>query len=272
MKKAGFIFIIFLLFSNLFSWGGLAHRIITEQAMLNLPQEMPVTAEWKSYLVEHCSDPDKRKKETPGEFEKHFIDIDFYDEFKRGEMISSKAELISRYSEEKVYEMGILPWTIWETYQNLITAFKEQNSEDILLYASDLAHYVEDGSQPQHMILNYDGQLSSQDGIHGRYEAGMIKRYETDIREQLQYSEVEKLEVNLNSIFDYLTNTNSLAPLIFEADLNALKFTAEYEDEYYRLLWFKTEYITMLQMNKGADMLASFIYSAWVEAGKPGIN
>lgn len=272
MKKLGLIFILFLLFSNLFSWGGLGHRIITEQAMQNLPPEMPVTAEWKAYIIEHCSDPDKRKEETPGEFEKHFIDIDFYDEFKHGEMISSKEELISKYGEETILEMGVLPWTILETYENLIKAFEEENRENILLYASDLAHYVEDGSQPLHVILNYDGNLSEQEGIHSRYETIMLGKYEAEVREKLDSEIGEKLNVNLNLIFDYISNTSSLAPLIFEADRHALQYTEEYDKEYYRLLWFKTEYMTILQINEAAEMLASFIYTAWVEAGKPGVK
>ena len=272
MKKVGLIFIISLLLSNLLGWGGLAHRIITEQAMQNLPQEMPLTAEWKSYIIEHCSDPDKRKSETPGEFEKHFIDLDFYDEFKRGEMIISKEELISKYGEEKVVAMGVLPWTIMETYEKLIVAFQEENRANILLYTSDLAHYVEDGSQPMHVILNYDGKLTDQDGLHSRYETRLVKRYETEIREQLHLLKGEKTAVNLNIIFDLISNTNSLAPLVFEADLHALQYTAEYDAEYYRLLWFKTEYVTMLQINESAGTLASLIFSAWIEAGKPSIN
>lgn len=272
MKKIGLIFITFLLFSNLLGWGGLGHRLITEQVMQNLPQEMPVTTEWKAYIIEHCSDPDKRKDETPGEFEKHFIDLDFYDEFKRGEMISSKELLISKYGEEKVIEMGVLPWTILETYENLIKAFQEENSENILLYASDLAHYVEDGSQPMHVILNYDGDLTDQDGIHSRYETVMLKKYESEIREKLHFLNGEKIAVNLNFIFDYISSTNSLAPIIFEADLYALQYTEEYNDEYYRLLWFKTEYVTILKINEAAETLASFIFSAWIEAGKPGVK
>jgi len=276
MKKLGLSFILFLSISNLFSWGGLAHRIITEHAMQNLPQEMKVTSEWKAYIIEHCSDPDKRKKETPGEFEKHFIDIDFYNEFKRGEMISSKDSLISKYGEETVLEMGVLPWTILASYENLIKAFEEENRENILFYASDLAHYVGDGSQPLHVILNYDGNLTEQDGIHSRYETRMLGKYEAEIREKLDSEIGKKLDVNLNLIFDYISNTSSLAPIIFNADLHALQYTEEYDDEYhdeyYRLLWFKTEYITMLQINEAADTLASLIYSAWAEAGKPGVK
>ncbi|MCF7794355.1 MAG: hypothetical protein K9N09_06035 [Candidatus Cloacimonetes bacterium] len=269
MKKLVLIFVIGIFLSNLFGWGGLAHRIITEQAMQNLPQEIPVSMEWKVYIVEHCSDPDKRKDDTPGEEERHYIDIDYYEEFNRGEMIFDKEKLIEKYSEEVVVDLGILPWAILETYKNLVKAFEEQNNEEILLYASDLAHYVEDGSQPQHLILNYNGKMTDQYGIHRRYETGMIETYESEIRANLKNSSAEKIDVDLDYIFNYITDSNSLAPIIFDADLHALKYAEDYNDEYYRLLWFKTKYITQLQFNYAAEYLASFIYSAWMEAGKP---
>jgi len=104
----------------------------------------------------------------------------------------------------------------------------------------------------------------------------MLGKYEAEIREKLDSEIGKKLDVNLNLIFDYISNTSSLAPIIFNADLHALQYTEEYDDEYhdeyYRLLWFKTEYITMLQINEAADTLASLIYSAWAEAGKPGVK
>ena len=44
-------------------------------------------------------------------------------------------------------------------------AFKEKDKDKVLLYASDLAHYVGDGHQPLHATINYNGQLSDQKGF-----------------------------------------------------------------------------------------------------------
>ncbi len=268
MKRIESILVLMMLLSNLFGWGGLAHRIITEQAMENLPDEMQLSNDWKSYVVEHCTDPDWRKDETPGEKERHYIDIDFYEEFNRGEMIFEKDELISKYGEEVVIDQGVLPWAIMETYQNLITAFTEQNEKNILLYTSDLAHYIEDGSQPQHVILNYNGKLTDQPGIHGRYETDMIRNFEMEIREDMKLNPVEDIELDLKFVFDYISNSNSLSPIIFAADLQAFKIAEDYNEEYYKILWFKTKYITKLQLNVASKVLASLIYSAWIDAGK----
>ena len=68
-------------------------------------------------------------------------------------MITDKDELIAKYGEEVVIDQGVLPWAILDSYENLVKAFTEQNEKDILLYSSDLAHYIGDGSQPTRAIL-----------------------------------------------------------------------------------------------------------------------
>ena len=88
----------------------------------------------------------------------------------------------------------------------------------------------------------------------------------------MQTSIISKVDLDLGYIFDYISDSNSLAPIIFDADLHALKFTEEFEDEYYKIFWFKTEYLTKLQLNFAARTLSSLIYSAWVDADKPGID
>ena len=148
----------------------------------------------------------------------------------------------------------------------------KKNKEDILLYVSDLAHYVGDGSQPQHLILNYNGKLSNQYGIHGRYESAMIEKNETEVRESIQVQKAKEIDMKLDFIFDYISDSNSLAPIIFAADLHALKYTEDYDDEYFRIFWFKTEYITKMQLNIASKVLGSLIFSAWVDAGKPEIE
>ena len=40
-------------------------------------------------------------------------------------------------------------------------------------------------------------------------------------------------------------------------------------DKYYDLLWDKTKYVTELEFVKGEQALASLIYTAWVDAGRP---
>ncbi len=272
-KSAAFIFIIFLLVispANLYGWGEKGHKIINRKAVDFLPEEMKAFRSWKDYLGDHASDADIRRYTDKTEAPRHFIDIDFYKEFLAGRMIENKDSLISVYGKETVTKIGLLPWATLVTFNNLIKAFKDKNRDRALIYASDLGHYVADGHQPMHTVLNYNGQLTNQKGVHARYESEMINRYYQEIENSFGNCHASLIQKPLGYIFSYITNANSVCVLLFDADNFAAKQAGKTEgEEYYRLMWFRTKYITEVQFNKAAQDLAALIYSAWVDAGKP---
>jgi hypothetical protein len=261
------------LFINAFAWGEEGHSLIAGKAVNLLPAEMKQFKDWQLYIQDHASDADKRKKEDKTEEPKHYIDIDYYSDFHAGEMIIDRNNLSNKYGDSIVNQMGILPWATLETYTNLVAAFKDRNRDRILIHTADLAHYVADGHQPMHTVLNYDGQLSSQKGLHARYEIHMINKNLVELESSFYNQSTYLIEEPLDFIFHYITNANLLSDLIFSSDLQAFSFAGSREnDDYYRILWFRTKYITVLQMNNAAGALASMIYSAWNVAGKPSLN
>ena len=54
--------------------------------------------------------------------------------------------------------------------------------DNIKFFSSVLAHYVSDGHVPFHAVLNYDGQLTGQWGIHSRFETELFERYRATLR------------------------------------------------------------------------------------------
>ena len=46
-----------------------------------------------------------------------------------------------------------------------------------LFFSATLGHYMGDAHVPFHAVLNYDGQLTNQHGIHARFEAMLFERY-----------------------------------------------------------------------------------------------
>jgi hypothetical protein len=166
--------------------------------------------------------------------------------------------------------MGTLPWAAFETYNKLIDAFVKKDKDKIIIFSADLGHYVGDGHQPFHTCLNYDGQLTGQKGIHGRYESEMVNRYIDQIVNALSISEVKYISKPLDYIFEFLAGSNFYSPVIFTADRTAFAQAGSHgSSEYYRLLWFRTKHLTINQLSDAAQVLASLIYSAWVDAGKP---
>jgi hypothetical protein len=278
MKSKQFVLVLALIFiissfNSTFAWGKKAHKLVNIKAIEFLPEEMILMKSWKDYLGDHASDPDIRKDMDSTEGPKHFIDIDYYPEFLNGKMIYDKEKLISIYDSETVTKMGLLPWATLETYNKLVQSFMERNRDKVLIYASDLGHYVADGHQPFHTLVNYDGVLTDQRGIHGRYESEMVNKYIDQIESSIKTENVEYISEPLNYIFDYLTASNSFAPVMFSADKIAYEQAASHgSDDYYRLMWFRTKYVTLEQLSNASAALASLIYSAWIDAGRPNLT
>ena len=269
------IFVIISSFKLSFAWGNKAHRLVNVRAVEMLPEEMNLMKSWKEYIGDRASDADIRRdnRSDTTEWPKHFIDIDYYAEFIAGKMIYDKDELISLYSAETVTKMGLLPWAALEAYNKLVQSFKEKNRDKVLIFAADLGHYVADGHQPFHTLLNYDGQLTDQKGIHGRYESEMVNRYIDQISNSLTTREVKYVAEPLEYIFDFLTASNFYSPVIFTADKTSFAQAGSHgSEDYYKLLWFRTKHVTINQLSDAAGSLASLIYSAWVDAGKPNLT
>ena len=273
--KYKYLFLVLLvaISTQLFSWGGLGHEVITRLAIDGLPEEMGFIKAKKEYLCEHSADADKRKDDDPTEEYKHYIDIDYYDEFNVGEMITDKTKLIKIYGEDIVDKMGILPWNTVEVLNNLTIAMRQNNKADILFYAADLAHYVGDAHQPQHNILNYDGKMTDQRGIHGRYEIDILDANLEELQANISPIELTHVKKPLQFVFDYCTQSNGFAGLIELADLHALKYSdGEYNEKYFDVFWFRTKFMTFHQFSNAAEDFASMYYTAWINAGKPEIK
>lgn len=256
-----------------YSWGEKGHKLIAKKAFESLPGAMADFAAFRDLIVEHSVDPDNRKGADNSEKPKHFLDFDFYKEFKNGYVIRNIDSLKAHYGITEVTKQGTLPWVTLITFKALIRAFHSGNRDSIQLYGSDLAHYVADGFQPLHVCLNYDGKLTDQKGIHSRYESGLINAHLDNLDSLVHPGTAGGISDPESYVFDYLTASYDYSDLILAADKFA---TANQKPgdkgDYFRLLWFKTKYFTLQQVSNAAQALASFYYTAWTEAGKPALQ
>jgi hypothetical protein len=188
-------------------------------------------------------------------------------------MIEDKSQLVAEYGDSTVTKMGLLPWATLNTYNNLIKAFREKDRDKALIYASDLGHYIADGHQPMHTIMNYNGQMTGQKGIHFRYESIMVDSNLSQIATDFEAEKAKYIDNKLDFIFNYIADANSVSDVLFDADQYAFKKVNSHDSaEYYRLLWFKTKYITETQIDNAARDFASLFYSAWIDGGKPSFE
>lgn len=272
--KIKLIILLFLIVNGLaLPWGAEGHKLIAGKAMDIIKSKIEFFSQYQEYIAGHSIDADKRKDIDKTEGIKHYIDIDFYDEFLNGEMIKDKNQLVNIYGDSTVTKIGLLPWATLQTFQKLTDAFREKNRDKILILTADLAHYVADAHQPFHTLLNYNGQLTNQKGIHHRFESIMIDKHLDELKGLSYNPDVKFVIEPRDYIFDYISNSFSLSEVVFAADKFASEKTTSTEsEEYYRLLWLRTKYVCELQFNAAANSLASLIYTAWIDAGEPSIS
>lgn len=263
--------LLLILLFMLGSWGEKAHQKINASCVDYFPSELKPLKTWGPQLGVHGSDADNRKKDDKNEFVRHFIDIDNYDQFIQQKMINQDFQADCQlYGRAFVMKNGTLPWVTDSTYKALVSNMRHGQWEKAMLTAADLGHYVGDGHMPLHITANYNGQLSDQKGIHARYEIDMIDRYIDGVK--LKKAHAKRINQVKPAVFNYLYHNYQYMATLLEADKKAFQLANhQYNDTYYASLWKDTGKFTTVLLSEASQNLASLIYSAWIEAGRPQI-
>lgn len=262
--------------STAFGWGPEGHKIINAQAMENLPEPL------RSYFLEHSDfiqqnalAADERKSLDPDESPRHYIDLDYYDEYPFEKVSHNLDELIAQYGELTVKRWGLLPWAIAQTLEKL-TAQMKAGDEGMWLTAADLAHYIGDAHQPFHTTKDYDGRDSRTKGIHERFEIALVSFFwEEEGAGQLEPLQAIYIDDPLETAFKIVIASYRWVEPLLEADIAAQKVGSKHslsKEGYWRAFWDGGGGKCMVErFNEAAFYVASFWYTAWVDAGKPDL-
>lgn len=228
-------------------------------------------ATWPALLAAHSSDADERKQNNPTEEIKHYINLDSYPEFSQsGRIPQTLDSVIALHGSAFVMNAGILPWAILSAFDSLENSFARHDWNQSVLFASDLGHYTGDGHQPLHLTGNYDGQLTGQNGIHGRYETNMISNF----YDQLVFpfdSAIFIEDVN-SHVFDFIYRNYKDIGTILQADVYAKSIAGNSSSiTYYNTMWSECGDLTVRLFKNASLSLAGLIYTAWIRAGSPVI-
>ena len=176
MKKyfTSFLLILLLLLAYLpsYCWGFFAHKKINYYAVFLLPPAM--LALYKpniAFLEEHAVDPDKRRYAVPEEGPRHYLDIDHYGKYPYPALPRKWQDAVAKYGEDTLMAYGIVPWHIQVMLSRLTYAFKEKNFSKIMKNSAEIGHYIADSHVPLHANSNHNGQYTNQKGIHGFWES-----------------------------------------------------------------------------------------------------
>ncbi|HEY1021693.1 MAG TPA: hypothetical protein VGE06_05245, partial [Flavisolibacter sp.] len=126
------------------SWGFLMHRTLTQLSVYQLPKEMqPFFFQHMEDLVKHSVRPDERRSKDSTEAPKHFIDLEGFGDDAAHQMPPDWNTAVSKYSEDSLVKYGYVPYWVIVMQERLTNAFRVQNRDSILFYATDLAHYIQ---------------------------------------------------------------------------------------------------------------------------------
>ncbi len=270
--------VVLLLGSSIepFAWGFDVHRFITDRAIDLLPETIrPFYQKHRAFIVERSVDPDLwRNAGWAEEPPRHFVDLDAYGRPPFGELPREYDRAVEKYGREFVERNGTLPWRAGEIYGQLRRNFELQKKgvpgyslENIKFYSALLAHYVEDGHVPFHAVLNYDGQLTGQHGIHSRFETELVLRNLKDLR--LAPPAVVPVADARTYLFDVLQTSFPHVETILAADKAAVAGREEYDDAYFGLLYRDTRSIVEQRLSAAISGVASAISGAWEAGGRP---
>jgi hypothetical protein len=256
------------------AWGVEVHKYILDRAIPLLPPEIrPFFLKYRTTIVEHAIDPDLwRTAGWEAEPPRHFVDMDAYGPYPFKDMPRDYEAAVKRYGRDFVEKNGTLPWRTDEIFSKLTEAFTQKSPysrSNIKLFSSIIGHYVGDAHVPFHAALNYDGQLTGQQGIHSRFETELFLRYEP----RLQVSPAALLEVPSarDLVFETLITSFPFVQTILEADKAAVTGREFYDDVYFASFFEKVKPIVERRLGASITATASIITAAWINAGRPAL-
>ncbi len=270
------------------SWGYLVHRTIHQLAIYKLPSDLQTFFyNNKEKLVMDAPRPDQRRFTDKTEGSKHFIDMEYFGDSAKYALPQTWDEAIKKYPADTLHKYGTSPYNIIEVYNKLVQAFKNKNKDSILFYAADLGHYIADAHVPLHTSLNYDGQLTNQNGVHDLWETTVP---ELVLTEYNLYSKKKAKYISsiTQATWDIIWHTHSLLPEMFAQEIAISKNFNDSTKYEWKMRWgknrrfysseFARQYNKALdnsinkQLLLSAENIASFWYTAWVDAGKPNLS
>lgn len=262
-----------LLFPRLaLAWGRGAHKLVVNQAVDTLPQEIRYYFEaHRNSLLEHVNDPIELAAKTPSERRNDYLYLDKYGRFPFQALPRSYKAAVEKYGKSKVQSNGLLPWEIGVYSARLTDDFKSGRWEEANLDAALLASYVTEAHDPFNTTENFDGHLTEQPGINQRFGTALIDRYSSFF--PLRPNDAAYINDSTDHAFDACVASHSWLEPILLADRNAYQAgkSNSYNDEYFDRFYNQAAPILVRQLSEAAADVGSYWVTAWVNAGKPNL-
>jgi hypothetical protein len=288
MKRVLVIIFLFSFSLQSFCWGFYGHKKINYYAVFLLPPEMMQLYKPNiDFITEHAVDPDMRRYAIAEEGPRHYIDIDNYGAYPYNDLPRKWNDAVAKFTEDSLLQNGIVPWWVQTMLYKLTDAFKEKNQAKILKLSAEIGHYIADAHVPLHANSNHNGQFTDQRGIHGFWES-RIPELLADKEWDFFIGKADYIKNPGDFIWQRVLESAKASDsvLAFEKELSNTfpadkKFSFEerngitvrqYSSEFCLAYDKKLNGMIERRMRQSIYAIASFWYTAWVNAGQPDLK
>ncbi len=271
-----------------YAWGFYGHKKINYYAVFLLPPEMlKLYKPQIDFVTDHAVDPDMRRYAIKEEAPRHYIDLDTYGKYPWPALPHRWDSAVAKYTEEGLQKNGIVPWWIQTMLGRLTKAFKEKDQAKILKLSAEIGHYIADAHVPLHASSNHDGQHTNQKGIHGFWESRLPELF-AEKQYDFFIGKADYLKSPSTFIWNRIMESGAASDTVlkYEATLNNKYPTDKkfsFEDRNGKVIrQYSTAYSAAYQqsingmverrMRQSIYAVASFWYTAWVNAGQPDLG
>ena len=260
------------------AWGFEAHRLIADRAVDLLPAAIrPFFVKHRAFISEHAIDPDLwRTAGWAEEPPQHFMNMDAFGPAPFDAIPRDKDAAIARFGKDVVQKRGMVPWRVEEMHGRLVRAFADVTAErpyardNVKFLSAVIAHYVGDAHVPFHAVVNYDGQVTNQHGVHSRFESHLFERYRARLR--LRPTPITLTKPPRDFIFDTLVDSAGLVDAMLAADRQAIGSGDVYDRAYYDRFFAKAQPVVERRLSEAIAATAALITHAWQAGGKPSLD
>ena len=230
-------------------------------------------------FVEHAIDPDLwRNVGAEDEPPRHFLDLDAYgappfDALPRAYDEAVTRSALKRSTGKARCRGGPPRCTVdcgarSSSWPDLIAP--GYAIDNVVFFASVLSHYVGDAHVPFHAIVNYDGQVTGQLGIHSRFESDLFSRLKPSLK--VAPRPIAPVTDARAAAFASLIESAALTTRVLEADRQAIGSGNLYDAAYFtRFAEGGAGPILEQRINEAIASVAAHIVGAWEAAGKPDL-
>jgi hypothetical protein len=271
-----------------YCWGFYGHQKINYQAVFLLPPEM--MGFYKAhiqFLSDHAVDPDMRRYAVKEEAPRHYIDLDLYGKHPYDSLPRNWNQAVKKFGEDSLQAKGIVPWWVQVMERRLVEAFKAKDQSRILKLSAEIGHYIADAHVPLHASSNHNGQLTGQRGIHAFWES-RVPELLADKDWNFFIGKAAYIKSPADFIWNRVLESGAAADTVLVAESVLTKsFSPDrkfaFEERNGKIVRqystaFTTRYDALLRgmverrMQQAIFAVASFWYTAWVDAGQPDLQ